>query len=211
MKKGKFIVIDGCDGAGKGTQIEFLKKMYPDALYTREPGGSPYGEEIRAVILKSPNAKQASALTHLCLFFAARHDHIKNIIAPALARGQNVISDRFDSSTFAFQYSGMQGEGLLDLFFMLREICLGDTTPDLYLFLDVDPKESMKRTAARAGATGETNHFDERAKDFHARIRDGYLEFQKRFSDSVKVVDANGDRETVWKNIQQVLEPILNK
>src|SRR5579864_4280814 len=107
MEKGKFIVLEGGEGAGKSTQLRVIKEILgDDIVITREPGGSPYAEEIRNVILKSTNAGQADAKTHFALFWAARADHMKNTVLPALNAGKHVISDRFDSSTFAYQIYG---------------------------------------------------------------------------------------------------------
>jgi len=209
MKKGKFIVIDGGEGSGKGTQIQFLKEKYPNLVFTREPGGSPYGEEIRNIILKSPNAKQADALTHLCLFFAARQDHMRNTIIPALKSGKNVISDRGDSSSFVYQLYGLGGKHLKDLFLSLRKECLGEFVPDLYVVLDVEPKEGMRRVAERYKAKGDFNHFDDRGIDFHKRIQEGYFEFAKIFPKCVKIIDANKSIEVVRENLTRIIEDVL--
>ncbi len=209
MKKGKFIVIDGGEGSGKSTQLQFLKEKYPKALFTREPGGSPYAEEIRAVILKSQFAVQADAFTHLCLFFAARQDHMRNTVVPALRSGKTVISDRGDCSSFVYQLYGLEGIHLKDLFFSLRKQALGEFAPDLYVFFDISPEESIRRTTMRANLFGESNHFDERKIEFHRRVREGYLEFAKLFPDKVKIIDASGSKEEVWKSFQKILDQIL--
>jgi dTMP kinase len=208
MKKGKLIAIEGGEGSGKSTLIDRLKKKYPDVVFTREPGGSDYGEEIRAVILKSKFAKQADALTHLCLFFASRRDHARNILIPNLKAGKNVVTDRLDGSSFAYQLYGLNGQHLKDLFLHLRSETLAEFIPDLYIFLDVDPKEGMRRVALRQQAKGEFNHFDDRGIDFHERIREGYIEFAKSFP-NVVTIDANPPLETVWQSLENILEPIL--
>ena len=209
MKTKKFVVLDGGEGCGKTTQIEFIKSAYPDLVLTREPGGSPYGEEIRNIILKSAHAKQADAFTHLCLFFASRQDHMRNTVIPALESGKNVLSDRGDSSSFVYQLYGLEGLHLKDLFLTLRKQCLGDFAPDLYVILDVDPKEGMRRVAERYRRKGDLNHFDERGIDFHERIRSGYFEFAKLFPDRVKIIDANRSKEEVCKSLNEILKPIL--
>jgi len=209
MKKGKFIVIDGGEGSGKGTQIESIKNLYSNTVFTREPGGSSYGEEIRNIILKSQFAKQADAFTHMCLFFASRQDHMRNTVIPALQSGKNIISDRGDSSSFAYQLYGLEGNHLKDLFLSLRKQCLGEFVPDLYVILDVLPKEGMRRVQERYKAKGDFNHFDDRGVDFHERIRKGYSEFAKLFPDKVKIIDANKSKEEVLKSLQDVLKSIL--
>lgn len=206
MKRGKFIVIDGGEGSGKGTQIEYLKSLYPDALFTREPGGSEYGEEIRNLMLKSPLAKDASAETQFALVWGGRADHIWKKINPALERGQNVFSDRFDSSTFAYQLYGQEGNDLKDLFFPIREKFLKHCTPDAYIFLEVTPLEGARRVASRKG---EINHFDERKIEFHNRVRQGYKEFEKAFPGIVRTIDANPAVEIVKENLLRVIKEIL--
>ncbi|MDE1874662.1 MAG: dTMP kinase [Patescibacteria group bacterium] len=209
MAKGIFIVIDGGEGAGKGTQIARLKEAYPEALFTREPGGSEYAEEIRNIMLKSPLAKGASAETQFGLVWAARADHIRRKVMPALESGRHVISDRFDSSTFAYQLHGQGGLHLRDLFFAVRKQFLGDCMPDLYLFLEVDPEESIRRTKQRATLFGESNHFDEREVTFHNRVREGYREFARLFPGNCRTVDANRSIEEVWKSIEDIIKPLL--
>ncbi len=209
MKKGKFIVIDGGEGSGKSTQLQFLKEKYPKALFTREPGGSEYGEEIRNLMLKSPLAKEASAETQFGLIWANRADHIARKVRPALDNGVNVISDRFDSSTFAYQIYGQEGTELKDLFFEIRKIFIKECVPDLYVFFDISPEESIKRTTMRANLFGESNHFDERKIEFHRRVREGYAEFAKIFPKNVRIIDASGSKEEVWKSFQKILDPIL--
>lgn len=206
MKRGKFIVIDGGEGSGKGTQIEFLKKLYPKALFTREPGGSQYGEEIRNLMLKSPISKDASAETQFALVWGARADHIWKKVNPALEKGIDVITDRFDSSTYAYQVYGQEGSHLKDLFMLIRKTFLKSCTPDLYLFLEVAPEEGAKRVAARKG---ETNHFDERKIEFHNRVREGYKEFQSLFSDVVKTVNANPSIEVVHEAVGRIISETL--
>jgi dTMP kinase len=209
MSRGKFIVIDGGEGAGKGTQIQRLKELYPDILFTREPGGSEYAEEIRHVMLKSPLAKDASAETQFALVWGGRADHIWRKVNPALEKGIHVISDRFDSSTFAYQIYGQEGSDLKDLFFMIREKFLKHCVPDLYIVFDISPEESLRRTRERANLFGESNHFDEREVNFHERVRSGYRAFAKLFPERVKVVDANKSKEEVFKALLEIVGPLL--
>ena len=129
-----FIVLEGGEGAGKSSQMESLKKDFGDNfVFTREPVGSLYAEEIRNLILKSPNASQADAKTLFALFWAARADHLKNTILPALDAGKHVICDRFDSSTFAYQIYGQEAHELEDFFWKMRDFYLQDIKPDVYI------------------------------------------------------------------------------
>ena len=125
-------MIDGADGCGKTTVISYLKSVYQNNfLFTREPGGSPFAEKIREVIL-SPDAKEASGLTQFGLFWAARADHLEKKIRPAIESGINVVSDRFDSSSYAFQIHGQEMASLERIFMQMRQICLGETVKELF-------------------------------------------------------------------------------
>jgi len=207
MKTGKFIVIDGGEGAGKSTQIKKLKEYFGDmVIITREPGGSPYADEIRQIILNSSNAEQADARTHFGLFWSARADHLKNTIRPALAKGISVLSDRFDSSTFAYQVYGQQAEELRDFFWEMRKFFLNGTVPDLYIYMSVDVKTGLVRKKSQGPA--EINHFDERKVEFHERMREGMLEFFKHVP-RYEVIDANLPEEEVFENLVSLLKKEL--
>ena len=203
---GKFIVLEGGEGAGKSSQLADIKKLYGDkVVVTREPGGSPYAEEIRNVILKSTNASQADAKTHFALFWAARADHLKNTIIPALEEGKIVISDRFDSSTFADQIYGQEAKKLETFFWQMRDFYLGSVKPDLYIYMDVNVEEGLRRKQTQGG--DEINHFDERKIDFHLRMREGFMQFFKQVNGVV--VDANPPKEVVSKALQDEIEKFL--
>ncbi len=202
MKKGLFIVVDSGEGAGKTSQLKKAEEFFGDKLVlTREPGGSPYAEEIRNIILKSPNAGQADAKTLFALFWAARADHLKNTIVPALNEGKIVICDRFDSSTFAYQIIGQGANELKDFFWQMRDFYLGDIKPDLYIYFDIDPKVGL----ARKGGQGaeENNHFEDRKIDFHNAVRSGYKEFLLKVPN--KVIDASQPIEKVWEEFKDIL------
>lgn len=212
-----FIVLEGGEGSGKSTLLAALQQeLGSSAVFTREPGGSPYGEVIREITLKNPLAKTAPAQTTMCLMFASRFDHVANIIQPALAKGQHVVSDRFDGSTFAYQVSAQSDAALEDTFWNLRGKL--PRVPDLYVFIDVDPKEGMKRVAGRkakaaggAAAVGY-DHFDDREVAFHDRVRNGYLTFFKKYDLPNLVIDANRPLETVKADfIAQIKKFIASK
>lgn len=198
-KNGLFIVLDGGDGAGKTKQRQLLKEKYgDDVVDTREPGGSPYAEEIRNIILNSENAKGADARTMAGLFWAARRDHIVNTIVPALESGKIVICDRFDSSTYAYQIFGQGAEELKENFFDLREFFLQGCEPDLYIYMDVDIETGLAR---KKGQGDELNHFDDRELDFYKKMKQGFAEFLEKVPH--KTVDAN-------KSISQVHEELVS-
>ncbi len=205
-KKGKFIVIDSGEGAGKTTQLKRIKDYYEDMIVlTREPGGSPYAEEIRNLILKSPNAGQANAKTMFALFWAARADHLENTIMPALKEGKIVICDRFDSSTFAYQIVA-QGARELEIFFwQMRYFYLKDWEPDLYIYFDIEPKIGLARKNKQVAE--ERNHFEDRHIEFHNALRDGFKEFIKLVPH--KIIDANQSLEEVWHDFKDVIDSLI--
>lgn len=204
MKKGRFIVIEGGEGSGKTTMVKLAKELLPNAVVTREPGGAPFAEKIREIIL-SPDAKNADANTQFGLFWAARADHMKNTVIPALMNGKDVITDRFDSSSYAYQIFGQENKHLKDLFMKVREVYLGQWVPNMYVFLNVDPKEGVRRRATQKGY--DVNHFDERAADFHDRVMKGYMEFFKTVPHMI--VDANQQLELVKEDFKKALQKIV--
>jgi len=208
MQKGKFIVVDSGEGAGKTSQIKRAKEFFGDkVVLTREPGGSLYAEEIRNVILKSPNAGQADAKTLFALFWAARADHLKNTIIPALKEGKIVICDRFDSSTFAYQIVAQGARELEKFFWQTRGFYLGDIKPDLYIYFDIDPKIGISRKLKQGGE--ELNHFEERNMKFHESLRVGFKEFMKKVPH--EIINAEKPLEDVWNDFKKVLEKEINK
>lgn len=202
-KQGAFIVLDGPEGAGKSTQTKLLQKHFGEKmLVTREPGGSDYAEEIRSVILNSSYAGRANAQTMFALFWAARADHIEHTILPALQKGQIVVSDRFDSTTFMYQLYGQGARELEDLFWIMRKEYVSVCEPDLYIFLDIDPQAAL----ARKNQNGdEMNHFDEREKEFHERVQLGMHTFKQKVSSVI----VSGDESP--ENVQQELVKIIEK
>lgn len=169
--RGKFIVIEGGEGSGKGTIINYLQKIYSgnDIVFTREPGGVDLSEVLRSMIFEH---KQMSTQTQLLLFEAARSEHLAAKILPALYQGKHVMCDRFDASTFAYQISGFW-KGKYSEQFRLINNWVVSTPPDLYVFCDIDPAVALKR---RQDA-GEENYFDTLGLEFHQRVHDGYKEF----------------------------------
>lgn len=178
MRLGRFFAVEGKDGAGKSTFVKALKQKYPDFVFSREPDGL-----VRSLVL-SDEAKSFDALTMFNLFWASRAENFAKVILPALQAGKNVVSDRFDVSTFAYQVG--ENPNLEELFWHTRDVCLRGVTP-IYLNFDVSVEVSRQRLQSR----GDQNHFDARSDDYHARVRISY----DRFFSSGKVwsttVDAN--------------------
>lgn len=196
MKKGKFIVLEGGEGAGKTTVASFLRENLSakEFLVTRA-GGSPFGEELRALFV-SDEAGKAAPESRFALAFAAQADHVRQVAAPALAQWTHVISDRLDASIFAYQVYAEQEMRLAELFWRTRGALLVGAVPDLYIFLDVSVEEGFSRLK-RAGRPFD--HFEKRSLDFHERVRGGYREFFKRTPHVV--VDANRPLEEVQNEV----------
>lgn len=208
MKRGKFIVIDGCEGAGKTTLIRALAKESSPRkiLLTHEPGGTGFADKIRALVL-SKEAKTAGAETQFGLMWAARAEHLKHKIIPALAKGITVVSDRFDSSTFAYQIFGQEAKHLKELFWLTREVFLRERKPDLYIFLDVLPEVGLARIAENKRKGELLDHFEKRSLDFHRRVREGYREFLKTVPHTI--IDANRPLEAVQEDTFSVIRKYL--
>ncbi len=187
-QKGTFIVLDGGEGAGKTTVAKaVVEKLGWNAIYTREPGGSQYAEKIRELLL-SDDAKHSDAETQFALFWAARRDFLKHVVKPALEDGKTVITDRFDSSTYAYQIMAQGNSKLEKLFWQVRDVFLGDLKPDMYILLDIDPQEGLKRAHSRGEET--LNHFDKRKMDFHLAVNTGLIDFVIKKLDNGEMVDA---------------------
>lgn len=184
--KGVFISFEGIDGSGKSTQTKLLKQALEDAghdvILTREPGGSPGAEEIRALVLQG-DPDRWSAHTEILLFTAARRDHLERTIQPALDAGKVVICDRFADSTRMYQ--GLSRGDLRATVDQLHDLMIG-IEPDLTLLIDMDPAEGLSRALSR-------NTIEERFEDFgeslQAAMRKGFLSLAQEFSDRFVVID----------------------
>ncbi len=201
-KRGRLIVIDGCEGAGKTTLINRLKNSLPkdSFVFTHEPGGTPLADRIRELFLLE-EFKDMPLESMFGLVWASRADHIKNKILPALQKGINVISDRFDSSTYAYQVSVDPNRKLEELFWQTREVYLKDCKPDLYVFLDVLP-ENIK---ARIDLKGNNKtYFDNRELSYHRMISEGLREFFNKVNGVS--IDANQTIEEVEENFLNILK-----
>ncbi|WP_370158370.1 dTMP kinase [Salipiger bermudensis] len=196
---GLFISFEGIDGSGKSTQArllaEHLHSTGREVVLTREPGGSPGAEEIRALVLQG-DPERWSAETELLLFTAARRDHLERTIRPALARGATVICDRFADSTRMYQ--GLSRGDLRGAVDTLHALMIG-IEPDLTLLIDMDPEAALARAKARATA-------EERFEDFglplQQKMRAGFLALAAEFSDRFRIVDGNRAPEAVAQDVR---------
>ena len=188
MDTGLFITLEGGEGAGKSTLIKGLaaqlNALGHEVVVTREPGGTTGAESIRNLIVTG-DSERWTPLSELCLFYAAREDHLTRLIRPALARGATVICDRFADSTRA--YLGQAGGAGRAAVETLDALIVKDTQPDLTLILDIDPVVGLSRAAARAG---KEDRFEGKAMAFHTALRASYLEIATKFAHRCVVLDA---------------------
>lgn len=204
MPRGKFIVIEGGDGAGKDTQIELLQKEFSgDAfVYTRDPGGTVLGSRLREIVQYD---KTVAKETELLLFLASRAQLAHELILPSLAKGLHVISNRFELSTFAYQIYGRQRLELKEFVERASSFARGEAVPDLVVLLDLAPEVGL----ARAGNRGEVvTRFEQEALDFHTRVREGYLAAAAQFP-HVRIVDANRSVEEVFTDVRRAVLEVL--
>ena len=205
--KGYFISFEGIDGSGKSTQIhklaEFLKGRDFDIVITREPGGSKGGEEIRNLLLQG-NVDRWSAETEILLFTAARRDHLERIILPALEEGKVVICDRFTDSTRMYQ--GMRGVNLRNLVDTLNEKVI-KFDPDLTIVIDINPEISLKRAKSRKTVE---ERFEDFGADLQMKMRKGFLELAKEFSNRIEVVNGQQSIDNLAKDICSLVKAKLS-
>jgi dTMP kinase len=201
--RGKFITLEGGEGCGKSTQAKRLKAALElggiEVMLTREPGGTPLAEKIRS-LLKDENADPPCDRSELLLFLAARAQLVKNVIRPALAAGKWVISDRFSDSTLAYQ--GYGRELPLDFLTAANSFACEGLKSDLTLLLDVPPGIALKRMRSREAATGTSaDRIELAGAEFHARLRQGFLELAAAEKDRFDVIDASGSEDEVWEKV----------
>jgi dTMP kinase len=205
--KGKFIVIEGGDGSGKDALVaSAIKELHGENIvFTREPGGTRVGNEIRKLLLNEKSFDMRPR-TEMLLFYASRAQHVEEVIAPALNAGQNVISNRFSLSTIAYQIYGRRQPQFSDLCTLLDSAVVGNYKPNLTIFLDIDPKRARERVQGRVD---ENNRFDEEEIDFYERVREGYLLRLKSIPN--KIIDVDRPLEEVQKEVVQTIREFLGQ
>lgn len=199
---GRFITLEGGEGAGKSTQARLLAAALVgvglSVVTTREPGGSPGAEEIRKLLLDGETARW-DPVAELLLHFAARRDHLLRTIRPALELGDWVVCDRFADSTMAYQGYGLElGAATVE---QVRAVAIGDARPDLTLILDLPIEAGLARAARRDGDGGQ-NRYERMGEAFHRRLRDGYLAIAAAEPDRCVVIDADMDIDAVQSEIR---------
>lgn len=198
--RGKFITLEGVDGAGKSTHLDWIARRIEAAgrqvVVTREPGGTPLGEELRKLLLAQPMHLETETL----LMFAARREHLERVILPALAAGSWVLSDRFTDATFAYQGGG---RGLdLGRIEILENWVHRGFQPDLTMVFDLSVEEAKRR---RSTATADPDRFEQENLDFFARVRSVYLARAARYPQRIRVIDAGQSVENIRKLLEQIL------
>ena len=198
--RGKFITLEGVDGAGKSTHLDWLAGRISAAgkkvLVTREPGGTPLGEELRKLLLAQPMHLETETL----LMFAARREHLHQTILPALSAGTWVLSDRFTDATFAYQGGG---RGLdLGRIETLENWVQQGLQPDLTLVFDLSVEEAKRR---RLAATAAPDRFEQEDLDFFGRVRSVYLARAARYPQRIRLIDAGKTVDEIRKVLEQTL------
>ena len=208
-----FITFEGGEGSGKSTQIKLLADYLVQQglvpLITKEPGGTPLGQELRRLLVTGDKDKMDAA-TEALLFFADRRIHLSSKVWPAMERGEWVLSDRFADSSVAYQYYGHNKRLSMEDLDNLYKIAAGDFKPDLTLILDIDPEIGLKRSFTRnAMAVEQEVRFENIDISFHQRLRQGYLEIAKSEPERCVVLDANKTIEELHQDIIKVVSERL--
>lgn len=206
MAAGRFITLEGGEGAGKSTQAallgDALRAEGLSVVTTREPGGAPAAERIRELLIEGEGW---DPLTEALLHFAARREHLREVVLPALDSGAWVVSDRFADSTTAYQGYGLGVDR--EIIDELYHRVAGDFRPDLTLIFDLPVETGL----ARARGRGESDRYERMGLDFHRRLRDGFLEICRAEPERCMLIDATADPETVaasvWAAVRERLMP----
>ena len=203
----QFITLDGIDGAGNTTQFNVIRDWFATqqlpVLFTREPGGTPLGEQLRNILLDP--SSQVSLHTEALMMFAARRQHLEDVILPALASGTHVVSDRFTDATFAYQGGG---RGLAyDKIQQLEQWVQDDLRPNLTFILDVPLEVSV----ARIEGSRQKDRFEQEDPAFFARVREAYLQRAQHAPERYAVINSNREKPEVKADIEAVLNRLFNR
>lgn len=203
---GKFITLEGIDGAGKSTHhawlVERLVRSGRDVVATREPGGTPLGEKLRVLLLSEPMHLETEAL----LMFAARREHLDKLIFPALKAGKWIVSDRFTDATYAYQGGGR--DLCREKLEILERWVQGDFQPDLTLLFDLPTEIACERLAK---TSNNPDRFEQESRHFFEKVRTAYLDRAARNPDRIKIIDARQRLDEIQKQLDIVVTTYLNK
>ena len=207
MNKGKFITVEGGEGAGKSSNLSFIQSLLEAAgievVFTREPGGTDLGEDIRELLLGHKHTGMADD-TELLMMFASRAEHLNRKIIPALQAGTWVLCDRFTDATYAYQGGGRNIS--FDRIAMLENWVQGDLRPDMTLLLDLPVETGLERARNRS----EPDRFESEKIEFFENVRSAYLKIAHNEPERVKVIDASKPLEEVQMQIKSVLSNIIS-
>lgn len=204
MNKVKFITFEGVDGAGKSTHLErfvsWLRERGIDVVLTREPGGTPLGERLRDILLNHPMHPETEAM----LMFAARREHVEQVIRPALSRGEWVVSDRFSDASFAYQGGGRNVP--VAYLERLEQLVHADLQPDLTFLFDLPTDIAMSRIAG----SRKLDRFEQEKQDFHERVRAAYLARAAKSGGRIKTIDSSRKPEEIWLDVERVIQGLVD-
>ena len=204
-----FITFEGIDGSGKSTQLRMLashlRLQGHEVVATREPGGTPLGLRVRAVVLDAD--EQVDPLAELLLYAADRAQHVRALVRPALDSGHVVLSDRYADATAAYQGAGRGFPE--DLIAELIALATGGLMPDLTLVFDVSVEESLRRATRRTHDGPAPDRLDAEDAAFHTRVRDAYLRLAAAEPDRVRIIDAAGSVEETHADVLRLVMPFL--
>jgi dTMP kinase len=206
---GTFITFEGIDGSGKSTQLRllanFLSQAGCEVLLTREPGGTPVGNRLRAALLDAQ--EEVDPLTELLVFAADRAQHVRRVLRPALAVGQVVFSDRYADATRAYQGAGRGFSA--ELIAEIIQLATEGLKPDLTVLFDLSVADSTNRTRRRGNGTQRGDRLDSEGDDFHERVREAYLQLAKAEPERIKIVDTNQALELTHERVKEIVVPFL--
>ncbi len=206
---GTFITFEGIDGSGKSTQLRllanFLSQAGCEVLLTREPGGTPVGNRLRAALLDAQ--EEVDPLTELLVFAADRAQHVRRVLRPALQSGRIVFSDRYADATRAYQGAG---RGFApELIAEIIQLATEGLKPDLTILFDLSVADSTSRTRRRGNGTHRGDRLDAEDDDFHMRVRAAYLRLAQAEPERIKIVDTNQALELTQEQVKEIVLPFL--
>ena len=209
---GKFITLEGGEGAGKSTALAFIAQLIRDhgidLILTREPGGTPLGEKLRELLLDYKNDQMCDD-TELLLMFAARAQHLAQLIEPALQADKWVLCDRFTDATYAYQGGGRGID--MQRIAQLEQWVQGERRPDLTVLLDVPVEIGMQRITTREETKGQRDRFERERTAFFEKVRQTYLQRAREYPQQYRVIDASQSLENVQQQLQQVLTEYMSQ
>ncbi|WP_163833902.1 dTMP kinase [Spartinivicinus ruber] len=208
LKSGLFITVEGSEGVGKSTCIAFIQAWLQaenlPLVTTREPGGTPFAEAVRDLLL-TPQQEPVADITELLLMFAARAQHIEQVIKPALAEQKVVVCDRFTDATYAYQGGG-RGVDFQQIA-QLEQLVQGALRPHVTLLLDMPVADALQRAAKR----GELDRIESQTIDFFERVRQVYLKRAEQYPEQFHLVDASQPLEQVKQQVEQILAKVISQ